>query len=436
MSNPPSRTLIKGGHVISLDPVIGDIPGGDVLLEGSRIVAVGTDIEAPGADVIDAGRYAVMPGMVDTHRHMWQTAMRSTVVPSNYFATVLVHLGPLYQPEDVYVGNLLGALSAIDSGVTTVVDWSHIMNSPAHADSAVLGLRESGIRGVFAHGVAQVGKSAGVSGANSQQHSDDIRRVQRDHFSSSEDLLTLALAFGGPDFSSIEETIKDVHLARELGIRGTTHVGVLPDKHAVLRMHEAGLLGPDLTYIHAMLTSDEEFKLIADSGGSISASALNEHLPGLTRWLKHGLRPSLSVDSETVAPPDLFGAMRALIWHEWSMEATKEGWIPFTNRDVLEFATIEGARASGLEGKTGTLTPGKKADIILIDLEDIATIPRGGDPIDTIAMVANPHHVRWVFIDGQVKKRDGHLVGVDVGELHELAGASQRRLRKAGGLGS
>jgi len=435
MSNqPPSSLLLKGGHVISLDPAIGDVAGGDVLIEGSKIVKVGTDIEAEGAEVIDASRYAVLPGMVDTHRHTWQTAMRSTVVPSTYFATVLVHLGPLYEPEDVYIGNLLGAIGALDSGITTVVDWSHIMNSPAHADSAVQGLRESGIRGVFAHGVAQVGKSAGVSGSNSQQHSDDIRRVQRDHFTASDDLLTLALAFGGPDFSSVEETIKDVHLARDLGIRATTHVGVLPDKHAVLKMNEAGLLGPDLTYIHATLTSDDEIKLIADTGGSLSASALNENLPGLTRWLKHGLRPSLSVDSETVAPPDLFGTMRALIWHEWTMRSTEPGWIPFTNRDVLEFATIQGARAAGLGETVGTLTPGKKADVILVDLEDIATIPRGGDPIDTITMVANPHHVRWVFVDGEIRKRDGKLVGVDVDRLHEIASASQQRLMKAGGL--
>jgi 5-methylthioadenosine/S-adenosylhomocysteine deaminase len=432
----PSRILLKGGHVISLDPTIGDVAGGDVLIEGSTIVKVGADIEADGAEVIDASSYAVLPGMIDTHRHTWQTSFRSAVVPSNYFATVLVHLGPLFQADDVYIGNLLGTLGALDSGITTVVDWSHIMNSPAHADAAVQGLRESGIRGVFAHGVAQIGKSAGVSGSNSQQHSDDIRRVQKEHFSSTEDRLTLAMAFGGPDFSSIEETIKDVRLARELGIRATTHVGVLPDKHSVLKMNEAGLLGPDITYIHAMLTSDEEIKLIADSGGSLSASALNENLPGLTRWLKHGLRPSLSVDTETVAPPDLFGTMRALSWHEWAVRSTEPGWIPFTNRDVLEFATIQGARATGLEHQVGSLAPGKKADIILVDLEDIATIPRGGNPVDTVTMVANPHHVRWVFVDGEVRKRDGKLVGVDVAQLHELARASQARLRKAGGLES
>jgi len=435
MSNASSsRTLIKGGHVITLDPAVGDLERADVLIEGSTIVQIGTEIDSAGAEVIDASSFAVLPGMVDTHRHTWQTSLRSTVVPSNYFATVLVQLGPLFQPEDVYVGNLIGALSALDSGITTLVDWSHIMNSPAHADSAIQALRESGIRGVFAHGVAQVGRSAGVSGSNSQQHSDDIRRVQREHFASGDDLLTLALAFGGPDFSSLEETVKDVNLARELGIRCTTHVGVLPDKHSVIRMNDADLLGPDITYIHATLTSDEEIKLIADSGGSLSASALNESLPGMTRWLKHGLRPSLSVDSETIAPPDLFGTMRSLMWHEWTTRASEPGWIPFTNRDILEFATIEGARATGLDDAIGTLTPGKKADVILVDLEDIATIPRGGDPVGTITMIANAHHVRWVLVDGEVRKRDGKLVGVDVDQLHELARVSQDRLLKTAGI--
>lgn len=434
MSKPFDQILIRGGHVVSLDPELGEIPGGDVLIEGSRIVQVGTDIEAPGAEVIDASRFAVVPGLVDTHRHTWQTSLRASVVPETYFATVLVQLGPLYRPEDVYIGNLLGAVSALDSGITTMVDWSHIMNSPAHADSAVAALRASGMRSVFAHGVAQVGRSAGVSGSNSQQHSDDIRRVQKEHFSSSDDRLTLALAFGGPEFSSIEDTVDDVRLARELGIRLTTHVGVLPGKEAITQMSVAGILGPDMTFIHAMRTSDDEIKRIVDTGGSLSISPLNEHLQGLTRWLKHGLRPSLSLDTEVVSPTDLFTQMRALMWHEWSMQGGEPDRIPFTTQDILEFATVEGARATGLESDIGTLTPGKKADVILIDLEDIATVPRGHDVIGTVTMLANPHHVRWVIVDGEIRKRDGKLVGVDVAALQEQAGASRTHLLTAAGL--
>ncbi len=434
VAQSPDRLLIKGGHVVTLDPQLGEIAGGDVLIAGSKIVRVGKDLDVEGAEVIDASAFAVIPGFIDTHRHTWQTALRATVVPSNYFATVLVQLGPLFRPQDVYIGNLLGAVGALDSGITTMLDWSHIMNSPAHADSAVQGLRESGIRGVFAHGVGQVGKSAGVSGSNSQQHSDDIRRVQQELFGPDEDLLTLALAFGGPEFSSIEDTINDVNLARELGIRLTTHVGVLPGKNSITQMNDAGLLGPDITYIHASGTPDEEIDLIAQSGGSLSISPLNERLKGLTRWLKHGLRPSLSLDTETIAPTDLFAQMRALMWHEWTVQAEDPDRIPFTSQDILEFATIEGARATGLDDKVGTLTPGKAADVVLVDLEDITTLPRGGDPLGTITMLAQPHHVKWVIVNGVIRKRDGRLVDVDVERLNSLARESQNHLLSAAGL--
>lgn len=427
------RKLLRGGHVVSLDPNIGDIRGGDVLIEGATIAAIGDNLDAAGAEVIDASSYAVLPGFVDTHRHTWQTALRAAVTPENYFATVLVKLGPLYRPEDVYIGNLLGALGALDSGITTMLDWSHIMNSPDHADSAVQGLRESGIRGVFAHGVGQNGRSAGVSGSNSQQHSEDIRRVQREHFSSEDQLLSLALAFGGPEFSSVDDTKVDVALARDLGIRLTTHVGVLPGKSAVTQMRDAGLLGPDITYVHATQCSDDEIKMIADSGGSLSSSPLNENLPGLTRWLKHGLRPSLSLDSEVVSPTDMFTQFRSMMWHEWSTQLFAQDRIPFTVRDVLEFATIEGARATGLEDKIGTLTPGKRADIIMVDLDDISTIPRT-NPVATVVMVAGPHHVRWVIVDGEVRKRDGRLVDADLDRVRELAQASYSYLAKSAGL--
>jgi 5-methylthioadenosine/S-adenosylhomocysteine deaminase len=141
------RTLLRGGHVISLDKNIGDIADGDVLIEGSTIVEMGHSIAADGAEVVDTSSMVVMPGLIDTHRHTWQTALRGAVDAGSYFATVLVRLGPLFRPEDVYIGNLLGAVSALNSGITTMLDWSHIMNSPEHADAAVQGLSESGIRG-------------------------------------------------------------------------------------------------------------------------------------------------------------------------------------------------------------------------------------------------------------------------------------------------
>jgi cytosine/adenosine deaminase-related metal-dependent hydrolase len=420
-----NRILIKGGDVLTLEKTVGDMAGADVLIEGPTIVAIGRNIEAADAEIVDAAGMIVMPGFIDSHRHTWQTALRSYVAQSNYYQIVLTTLGPLYRPEDVYIGNLLGATGALNSGITTMLDWSHIINSPAHADAAIKGLADSGIRGIFAHGVAQIGRSSGATGQpNSQKHSEDIRRVQKQYFRTDDQLLTLALAFGGVEFSSLEETVKDVALARELGIRMTTHVGVIPNMQAVTRMKEAGLLGPDINYVHATSCSDDEIKMIADSGGTLSISPLNEKLPGLDTWLKHDLRPSLSLDTETRAPGDLFTQMRALLWHEWNTKRERPGEALGKYRDVLEFATIQGARATGLERKTGSLAVGKRADVILIDRNDISMIPRTGDPAASVVLVGQPSHVKWVLVDGKVCKRDGRLVGVDVGKLQTLAQAS------------
>jgi 5-methylthioadenosine/S-adenosylhomocysteine deaminase len=430
-----SRTLIKGGYVATLEKATGDIAQCDVLIEGSRIAAIGRGLSAADADVVDASGCVVLPGLIDTHRHTWQTSLRSYLAKDNYYQIVLTQLGPLYRPEDVYIGNLLGSIGALNSGITTMLDWSHIINSPAHADAAIQGLSESGIRGVFAHGVAQVGKSAGATlQANSQKHSTDIRRVKKQFFSSDDQLLTLAMACGGIEFSSLEETRVDFAMARDLGIRMTTHVGVLPNFQAVTKMKEAGLLGPDLTHVHASLCSDDELKMIADSGGDLSSSPLNERLTGISRWLKAGLRPSLSLDNETRAPGDLFAQMRAILWHEWNYHRDARGAAVIDYRDVLEFATIQGAKSTGLDKKTGTLAIGKRADVILVDRNDVSMIPSTGDPVSGVVLIAQPGNVSWVFVDGKVRKRNGKLVDVDVNRLQRLAQASHDYLIRAGNL--
>jgi cytosine/adenosine deaminase-related metal-dependent hydrolase len=429
------RTLLKGGYVATLDRTTGDIAGGDVLIDGPTIVAIGRDLPAGDAEVIDASNMVVMPGFIDTHRHTWQTALRGYVSAGNYFQIVLTQMGPLFRPEDVYIGNLLGAVGALDSGVTTMLDWSHIMNSPAHADAAIQALKESGIRSVFAHGVAQVGRSAGATGQpNSQQHSADIRRLQSQYFNTDDQLMTLALAFGGVEFSSLEETVKDVRLAREMGIRATTHVGVIPNVQAITKMRDAGILGPDITYVHASRCTDAEIKMIADSGGGISSSALNERLPGLQQWLKYGLRPSLSLDTEVAAPADLFVQMRALYWHERNWVAASGERAQVKTRDLLEFATIEGARQTGLDRKVGTLAVGKRADIVMLKRNDVRLLPTTGDPLVRVVLMGEASHVQWVFVDGQVRKRAGQLVGVNLDRLNQLALASQQRLIREAAL--
>jgi 5-methylthioadenosine/S-adenosylhomocysteine deaminase len=429
-----ARTLIKGGHVLTLEKT-GDMADCDVLIEGSKIVAIGRGISAEDADVVDASRCVVMPGFIDSHRHTWQTSLRSYLAQDNYYQIVLTQLGPLFRPEDVYIGNLLGATGALDAGITTMLDWSHIMNTPAHADAAIQALSDSGIRAVFAHGVGQIGKSAGATlQPNSQRHSTDIRRIKAQYFSSDDQLMTLAMACGGVEFSSLEETARDFALARDLGIGMTTHVGVIPNFKSVTLMNGAKLLGPDVTHVHTSLCTDDELKMIADSGGTLSSSPLNERLTGIARWLKVGLRPSLSLDNETRAPGDLFTQMRAILWHEWNYHRDASGNALITYRDVLEFATIQGARTTGLDKKTGSLAVGKRADVILINRDDVTMIPHTGDPAASVVLVAQPSNVSWVFVDGKVRKRNGKLVDVDVPRLQSLSQASHDYLLRVGGL--
>jgi 5-methylthioadenosine/S-adenosylhomocysteine deaminase len=295
------------------------------------------------------------------------------------------------------------------------------MNTPAHADAAVQGLADSSIRGVFAYGSSRAsGKDAAMMRAA------DIRRVQKQHFPADDQLLTLAIA---ADDSSDDAKAADIRLARQFGLRTTIHV---IRAGTIGALNTQGLLGPDITCVHTVgiESTDDELKMLADHGGTISTSSATEMMsghgfPSAQRWLRHGLRPSLSIDNETRVPSDLFLQMRALIISDHQLETERvrrEGGRPnlIPVRDVLEFATIEGARATGLDGKTGTLAVGKRADIIVADLDDITLIP-STDPIATFVLRAQPAHISHVLVDGKVKKRDGKLVGVDQARVRRLA---------------
>ena len=415
------KTLIKGGYVASLDKSIGDLPVGDVLIDGARIAAIGNDIQASDVEIIDARSKLVLPGLIDTHRHTWETVTRSLISEGDlavYIKLLFGTLGPHYRPQDVYIGNLLGAIGALSSGITTLLDWSHVMNTSAHADAAIRGLADSGIRGVFAYGSSAVRGNDAADAAT--RRAAEVRRVQKQYFACDDQLLTLAIAAG--------DAAADIKLARELGLRITLHV---TRAGTVAALNARGLLGSDITYVHTVgiESTDEELKMIADHGGTISTSSATEMMsghgfPSAQRWLRYGLRPSFSVDNETRVPSDLFLQMRALIISDHQLETERvrrEGGRPnlIPVRDVLEFATIEGARATGLDAKTGTLSVGKRADIIVVDLDDITLIP-STDPIATFVLRAQPANISHVLVDGKVQKRAGKLVGIDEARVRRL----------------
>lgn len=435
------KLLIKGGYVVSCDKAVGELKNGDVLIDGGRIAAVGVDLPAADADVIDATNKLVLPGLIDTHRHTWETQLRSMIPEGDFFVylkIILQTVAPRYRPDDVYIGNLFGALGAINSGITTMLDWSHIMLTPEHADAAVKGLADSGIRGVFAHGDPVAPFADWWSPKSELRHPADARRVRKQYFNSDDGLLTMALALRGPEYSSWDASVDDLKLARELGVPITIHMGVPGAKPgAVKALYEAKLLGADITHVHTLRCTEEELQMIGDSGGTVSTSSATEIMsghgfPSLQRWLRHGIRPAISIDNETRMPTDLFTQMRALLMTDRLLETQrviKEGGKPILTpvRDILELATIEGARTLGLARKTGSLTPGKRADIIMINLDDLNVTPVN-DAVSSAVTICNASNVSWVLIDGEIKKRDGKLVGVDLERAKRLLASSHAHL--------
>lgn len=428
------QILLKGGTVLSLDPQIGTLPVGDVLIEGNKIVQVGKDIQpGAGTEVIDAARMIVMPGFVDTHRHIWEGLLRNigTDVPlegrSSYITFVLGRLGRAYRPQDAYAGNIVSAFGAIDAGVTTLLDWSHIQASPEHTDAVVQALNDSKLRAVFAYGFPWWGKYE-------PKQPGWFVRAARAHFTSKDQLLTYALAAAGPEFTDFEITRSHWNMARSVDARITTHVGVgtFGQRRKVEEFGRKGpeLMGPDTTYIHCTTLNDTEIQMIVDSGGSVSLAApvemmMGHGMPPTQKFLDRGLKPSLSVDVETNVPGDMFTQMRSLISLQHNLiherRLAGESRVPelITEQDVLEYATIEGARANGLDHKVGTLTPGKEADILLLRTDRINTSPIT-NPAATVVWGMDTSNVDTVIIAGRVLKRSGQLVNVDLSAVHAM----------------
>lgn len=436
----PERILFRGGHVLTMDPEVGDLYGGDVLIEDDRIAAVGRGLEVGDAEVVDASGSVVIPGFIDSHRHTWETVIRGIapdVSLAGYFDVVLDQLAPAYRPQDVYAGNYLGSLEAIDAGVTTLLDWSHINNTPEHADEAIRGLRDAHLRAVYCYGNPNTSLAAWWYDSELTAP-EDIRRVRDQYFSSDDGLLTLAMGTRGPGFCKPEVVRHDWNLAREVGAPISVHVGMGPYAgrfSMVKQLGEMGLLGPDTTYIHCNYLSDEEFELIADSGGKVSIApsvemVMGHGTPPTAKALAHGLRPSLSIDVVTTVPGDMFTQMRfafasdRLLSHEAAFAAgNEEEPTLLTSREVLEFATIEGARVCGLEDRTGSLTPGKQADLVLIRCDHSNAYPVI-DPVSTVVHQADTRNVDTVVVGGRVLKREGRLVDADLVGARDRAASS------------
>ena len=438
------QILLKGGTVLTLDPALGNFRNADVLIEGTKIAAVGPNLAVNGAEVIDASNMIVMPGFVDTHRHIWEGLLRNVGadIPlegrEGYIRFVLGKFAPSFRPQDAYVGNLVSALGALDAGITTLLDWSHIQGSPEHTDAVIKALQDSGMRAVFAYGFPWWGDW------NDRQPSWFVRAAKQ-YFSSKDQMLTYALAAPGPEFVDFEIARDHWKLAREVDARITTHVGVgsYGQEGKVQEMGEAGLLREDTTYIHCTTLNETEIQMIVDTGGTVSLAApvemmMGHGMPPIQKFLDRGLNPSLSVDVETNVPGDMFTQMRsvmslqhALSYEKQLLEDTKASE-RIKTRDVLAYATIEGARANGLAHKTGSLTPGKEADVILLRTDRPNVFPVN-DPIGAVVWSMDTSNVDSVFVAGKAMKRNGELLHVNWAAVKKAVAESHDYvIRKSG----
>ncbi|MEA2607084.1 MAG: 5-methylthioadenosine/S-adenosylhomocysteine deaminase [Chloroflexota bacterium] len=443
------RTLIKGAIVLTQDPQLGELPEADILIEGDTIKAVGPNLSADGAKVIDAAGDIVIPGFIDTHRHTWETSIRTSAPDFTlgaYFAGILDRFAPHYRPDDVYAGNLWGALECANAGITTLVDWSHIMNTPAHADEAIRGLQESGIRSVFAFGFPNTSLQdwwfgPDYAGSILSIDGDLARRLRAQYFNSDDGLITMALATRGTNFCREEVVRQEWELAKELDLNITVHVAMYRfgyTKMQLSKLKEMDLLYPNTTYIHSSHLTEDEWAMVRDSGSNVSYAPQVELQMGhgwaqAVKALDYGVPIGLSSDVATTASSDQFTQMHAIFasersrryevaWDEnleWNEPESKL----ISARQVLEMATIGGARVAGIADRTGSLTPGKKADIVIIDASAVNVAPVI-DPVGAVVCAADVSNVKTVLVGGRILKED-HKLAASLTEPRKAVEASR-----------
>jgi cytosine/adenosine deaminase-related metal-dependent hydrolase len=434
-----TRTLLRGGIVITSDPELGVIWPGDVLVEDARITAIGPSVAADDAEIVDVAGRIVLPGFVDTHRHTWQSIVRNIASDwtlTEYLIGLHSGLSRHFRPQDTYAGNLIGALEALDSGITTLVDWSHNLFTPEHADAAIQALRDTGMRAVFAHGGGAQQWGAPLPSPN--PHPEDARRIRAEHFSTNDGLVTMALALRGPQFAQHDVNRHDFELARDLGLRVTVHVGdgEWGKSRPIDVLERDGQLWDTTTYVHCNTLADDELDKIRDSGGTASVAPdvemqMGHGWPATGRLLAHGIRPSFSIDVCSSNGGDMFGTMRTAIGVQRAtdnQDAVNEGQavehVSLSCRDVISFATIDGAHAAGLDVETGSLTPGKAADLVVLTGSSLALNPVN-NPFGAVVYDAHPGAVEDVMVAGRWRKRHGRLVDVDVARVIADAAASR-----------
>ncbi len=432
-----SRIKVRGATIITMDPALGVIDQGDILLDRGRIVSLGPAVADWAVTVIDGRGMIAMPGFVNAHLHLWQTALRGIAADwtlDQYFGRIIGDVVRLYRPEDAEIGNLAGALDQINAGVTTLFDWCHIVNSPEHADAAVDGLVASGIRAKFGYGTPMW-----LFGTH-EPHPADVRRMRAQRLADDTARVTMALAIRGTDFAP-GTAEADIRLARELGLIASFHVACAkhgPRPQPMTDLARQGLLGPDVNLVHANFLGPDEFRAAADAGATVAITPEVEMqmglgLPPTGAARAAGMVIGLGSDVVTGVGTDMFTQMRFLLQTDRALtnktyhdQEAMPPHLAFTAADVLRIATLDGARCCGLEKDIGSLAPGKAADLILLRRDDL-NMAAARDPVAAVVLHAGVQNVDTVIVDGTILKRDGRLLHRDLArDMARLRASSDR----------
>jgi 5-methylthioadenosine/S-adenosylhomocysteine deaminase len=422
------RLLIRNATVITMDPALGDLRPGNILIENDKVAAVGEQTVRADAEVVDGQSLIVIPGLVNAHMHTWQTGLRS--VSSNwtlleYFRWMHAGLATRFQPADIQIATLAGALNQLNCGTTTLVDWCHNNPTPQHTDAAIEGLRESGIRAAFFHGSPKPDPKPGERHFSEIPHPrEEVERLLRGPFASRDQLLTLGLAILGPHYSTLEVSRHDFRLARDMSLIASMHQGGGPPKspEGWDVLEREGLVGNFVNIVHGNDLADDRLSRFVSRGVTFSATPENEMAQGhghpiVGRLRKLGAAPSLGIDLESVISGDMLTAARIALAHQRSLDNAASraatGTIPETStipaREALGWITVEGARMLGLQDRIGTITPGKQADLVLIRADALNLWPVH-DPVATVVMQASLANIDSVMVAGAWRKKDGKLL--------------------------
>lgn len=437
---PNSYTLIQGATVLSMEPPEGKpLYNYDIVIENDRIKAVGQGLSLPSdsnVSTINAKNCIITPGFVDGHHHMWQHLLRGITADWSLFGYAC-HLrsvyGSLYTPNDVYFANYAAALSLLNNGITTVLDHCHVINSPAHADAAVKGLKDAAIRGTFCYGPYQNPKEPGDFGSTATDsfdqaaRVDDALRVRQEHFSDNDpdtSLLTFGIALNDPPTISREQNIAEMKLARKLQARLTTvHASVVPHEtpnpEVVQNLADAKLMGPDLVFSHGGGMTDSELGAVQSSGAGIVGTPDTElqmgmGYPVVWKAADLGCQTCLGLDITSNQGNDFMAQMRLALQTQRARDYdhTVQRDVRRKTADVLRMATLGGAEVMEMGSLVGSIVPGKKADLVIFRCDDIDTVPVV-DPIPTVIFHASPKNIDTVIVDGKIVKQNGQLVGVE-----------------------